>query len=628
MRRHELRRWSTLAILSTLLCTSNAFGQSDEDSSAVSLKPSNVALRRIDSGSALIMAKFPDAKPGSEVHISMGSRTVVLSDAGEGGDVTAFDGVFSVVAEFDFEAFAAANRSLAERMVGQEPVPVFASGSRQVSGLLSFGTQDGSLVVRTEPVSGGGEASEAALPLAAEGFATGETVVLPTGVATSTPCTPESEIIAASLPSVSIPHSLMITDLPVVQDPGRTWYCPKPNNPPLGNPVGEWTFWRLMEKINNGPLSTSDFIKTMFKHWLTDQAPNVHIVPARPVVYDQVIGEWESRSGTADGELLPEFSPFRLLAIVLRSDLGETGARGGSGGYGGGGEPVDDGSVGDDTGDGSERFTAGEGRFVFVLHDGECNSEPLTVILEYKVPIEGCREVRDWAGEWIKLVLSSDYNSDLEALTSVFDKTISQIRTNEFLERWQWELREFGLDAAGAAVVETTVAKEPDLSHNLTPLLASFVDAHASALVAQTHDIPLTFGGADFLAGAALPPVIWDVPPGSLATPSPQADEALFGLGFNTCSGCHTTETNTDFAHVHYNTPAGTPAVLSDFLTGLNQPVFDPRNGVPRTFNDLGRRALKLDATARMECEDDDCIEGNVLLDVMTAPEDTADAVH
>jgi hypothetical protein len=72
-----------------------------------------------------------------------------------------------------------------------------------------------------------------------------------------------------------------------------------------------------------------------------------------------------------------------------------------------------------------------------------------------------------------------------------------------------------------------------------------------------------------------------------------------------TCNGCHTRETSTDFVHIAPRA-AGSPAALSDFLTGLNQPTFDPVSGVARTFHDLLDRQMKLDAAASMVCRRSD----------------------
>ena len=349
------------------------------------------------------------------------------------------------------------------------------------------------------------------------------------------------------------------------------------------------------------------------------------MVNPRPHVFDDIIQQWEIRSGGIGAPLRPEHSPFRLLGIVLRLDL-----RGGGSTYGGG--------------------DAGEGRFVFTLHDGNCDNESMTIILEYKVPIAGCQGVRHWAQQWKALATSTNYNSDLAALTQVFSaagvnppgpnqSAIGQVRTNEFLIQSPfWELREFVLPAAGGFLAQTTVKQEPDISHNNSPLLATFLNNEWPNLVGPPsgqHTVTDIYNGIHMLAGAAPAPVFWDVANGMLTvptSPSPNTpppatirDDAKFELALNTCSGCHTVETNTPFAHLDYNTPVGQPALLSGFLTGISLP--DPRQpSVTRSFNDLARRALDLDHVAAMACRVP-AAPGNVLVNQLTAPAPVT-AVH
>ncbi len=64
-------------------------------------------------------------------------------------------------------------------------------------------------------------------------------------------------------------------------------------------------------------------------------------------------------------------------------------------------------------------------------------------------------------------------------------------------------------------------------------------------------------------------------------------------FSLNTCSGCHAGETGTDFTHVAPRA-AGQASVLSPFLRGGT--VTDPVTQMPRSFDDLGRRAADLAA--------------------------------
>lgn len=572
----------------------------------------SLTLQRIDKGAAIIRARFPSAKPGGNVAIDLGGRRVVFSDSGEGADNEPQDGEFAVKTAFDFSVFGEANKILAEATEKQTTRLLFSPLSRQVVGEQRL-LREGEAVLVSN--SSGKLQSDTVLPFSPENIRIGQSITLPTtGLSLGVP-----SVITFKAPA-SIPRSLMITATSVVQDPDRTWACPTGSSAPVGDPTGEWTFWQLMENMANGTASTSDFIKKLFNHWNSNQVINNHLVGARSHVYQAIIKQWEIRSGGVGASLLPEESPFRLLGIVLRADL-----RGNGTVYSGG--------------------DAGEGRFVFSLHDGNCNSMPKTLILEYKVPIAGCANVRGWAQDWKALASSGAYNDDLAALTQVFadaganprgpnQSAISQLRTNEFLAGSPlWELREFVLPDNGGFLMETTVKQEPDIDHNNSVLLAKFVNANWPDLVgppAGQHEITPIHLSTPFLAGSAPAPALWNVPNALLTvptTPSPISpapatirDDALFQLGLNTCGGCHTVETGTGFAHLHYNTPPGVPAILSGFLTGTSLP--DPRNGaIPRNFNDLARRANDLDDLASMACPTIGVFPiGNLVLHKLTLP--------
>ena len=605
---HFLSVISSGILVTTFLVS---FAVAQENNEEKSVTPTNLSITPLDEKTALINAKLPREKPGGQVFISIGDKTLVLSDTGKDGDEKPGDGIFSIKADFDFDAFAKANLQLAETHKG-ETQALFSAGGRQQIGTRRIVAKEDHLLFTEQT---GREEQQFQLPLARDLFRADQNIDLPLlgqplGVPTS----------GGSSRAASIPHSLMITDLNVVNDPTRTWACRSPNQPPVGNPTGEWTYWRLMENIANGTASTSDYIKRFFDHWNSVQIINNQNVLARPLVYQQIIREWEIRSGGVGAPLLPEESPFRLLGIVLRIDL-----RGEGGVYGGG--------------------EAGEGRFVFSLHDGNCNNKSKTLILEYKVPIAGCTNVRDWAQQWVDLAGSANYNDDLAQLTNVFtaaganpaapnQSAIGQIRTNELLPGSPgWELREFVLPRTGGLMEQTTVKQEPQIQHNNSSLLADFLNAEWPLLVGPPpaqHEITPTYHGDHFLAGAAPAAVLWNVPNSILTvptTPSPNTpppatvrDDALFELALNTCSGCHVIETGTPFAHLDYNTPVGQPALLSGFLTGITLP--DPRNpAIPRTFNDLARRAIDLDNAANMSCAiDGEIAVGNLVLERFTTP--------
>lgn len=598
-------RNSLLITTATVLLAGFSFSMASVAQTA-NPKPNSLGITKLDDKTAIISASFTTASTREKkLNILLGKNIFTLVDDGTNGDVRAGDGVFSIKADFDFDAFAKANQQLA-RTANLEKQPLFAPGSRQLIAQqrLSFNGD-------TLEITGLNQGKEArfSLPLDASRIKPTDNIQLPVlGLPLGLP--PEVEPAPAA---ISIPQSLMITDVSVVNDPGRTWACSTTNTSATGNPVGEWTFWRLMENMANGSSSTSDFIKSLFKHWTVAQTINSFNVAARPNVYQEVIKDWEIRSGGPGATLLPQESPFRLLGIVLRADL-----RGGTGPYAGG--------------------DAGEGRFVFALHDGNCNNLSKTIILEYKVPISGCTNIRTWAQKWVALASSANYNTDLESLTQVFtaaganptapnQSAIGQVRTNEFLPGSPlWELREFVLPATGGTLIETDVKQEPHIGFNNSATLASYLNANWPQLVgppSAQHTIP-----PSMTAGSAPVPVLWNAPAGLLTVPTTPApvtpppatvrDDALFELALNTCSGCHQMETSTSFAHLDYNSIPGMPAQLSGFLTGISVP--DPRNpAIMRNFNDLARRAADLNLAATMSCGKVAPI-GNLLVNELSSP--------
>ncbi|WP_238582427.1 hypothetical protein [Cellvibrio sp. OA-2007] len=603
--RNSLFSASMLLLLSSTVIVSAASAQHNTS------KPSELNITKLDDTTATISARFPTlSEREKKLSIMLDKKIITLSDDGENGDLRGGDGLLSAKVEFDFDAFTKANKQLAQTAANKE-TRFFASGGRQelTQQRINIGANTLDFIGLNN-----GKEKLFSLPFDASSIKTNQPIALPL---LNFPLGLPGDITPAAT-AVSIPQSLMITDISVVNDSSRTWACATNNTSPNGNPTGEWTFWRLMENMANGTSSTSDFIKVLFKHWTVNQTINGFNVAARPGVYQKVIKDWEIRSGGPGATLLPQESPFRLLGIVLRADL-----RGGTGPYASG--------------------DAGEGRFVFALHDGNCNNLSKTLILEYKVPIAGCTNIRTWAQKWVALASSANYNSDLANLTNVFtaagaspsspnQSAIGQVRTNELLPGSPfWELREFVLPTSGGNLIETDVKQEPHLSFNNSATLATYINSNWPLLVgppAGQHTIPLSFLGNPFAAGSAPVMSMWNAPAGLLTvpvTPAPVTpppatvrDDALFELALNTCSGCHLMETGTPFAHLDYNSVPGMPAQLSGFLTGISIP--DPRNpAVMRNFNDLARRATDLNLAASMSCSKIAPL-GNLLLNQLSTP--------
>ena len=379
---------------------------------------------------------------------------------------------------------------------------------------------------------------------------------------------PDAAPSAACTVAVTPASQLMITALPVVNDPVRT----KWTGSVTSASDGAWHFGRLMTQMA-GANDPTTFVRSWLAQWESTVGVNGWGVPARPAIASQVLASWPK---TAAGKLDLTKAPMRLLAIVNRFDLRSAG-------------------------------NAGEGRFIFgVLGQGGV-ALPFTVILEYKLPAASAAEVKAWAHLWRDLgattVGSAAYRAQLQAITDKFARkgaapgringsAISQVRTNENALNPIWELREFRLTTAGQLRMVAPALTPADSTPNFnnTATLASFMNQNAAAIKAQTHTVPTTFGGALFSSGRVLNRIdFWNAPGITDST-------LRHRFSINTCDGCHGEETATPFLHV---SPRGATetAPLSAFLTGTTVP--DPVTGILdpstfRTFNELASRATVL----------------------------------
>jgi hypothetical protein len=364
------------------------------------------------------------------------------------------------------------------------------------------------------------------------------------------------ELVAPS--SVDPSRELIINDVSVVDDPLYTTWNPNKTGP--NDPEGSWSFGRLIDNMvpesMRNPRGRSQFILLWLKTWERDQTVNQLTIPARPAIRTLVINPWRAASGcTGDDDacvLDLAKAPFRLLAIANRPDLRKV--------------PM-----------GSDEGSAGQGRFVFGVLGAGGVKLPFTVIFEYQLPIARRADMLTWARRWHALStvpLGSAYNARLQAVTREFTRRnavpcrvngsgLLQLRTNEVplspVEPKLWEMREFVL-GRGGLLRPATVKQEVDASLNGSAALGSWVERNTAAILAGTHDVPLCYQGAPFRAAAAPVPttLAWVVPG------APEQVRHAFALA--TCSGCHKSETATNFLHVRSREP-GSPALLSPFLT-------------------------------------------------------------
>ncbi len=563
--------------------------------------PQSVFLQKSDQfpgfGNALVFVDLDDAgvaalkaATGRDDFIVLGDEgdQVILRDDAQGGDQVAGDLEYTGVVTVDEADLAARGDQDAANAAMGSTIPVF--DGRVMTGM------------------------EAAQPFDSDGFAAGNKVQLVEPVellSTQMPTTKALKVHLGgkivSLPSASHGNVfqdkvLMITDPGVVQDPGRTF------DPCTGgNPNGVWTFKHLVTEMANQPVSGIDpavFAEQWLDHWLSNQTINTFTVPARPNM-SSILSSWPRKS---DGTLDLDRSPLRLLAIVSRLDLATV--RGGGSGYV------------TRTGD---FLDGGEARFIFGFLDG-CTPLPFSVIFEFRVPKCTCTAVRGWARQWISLnnytLGSSTYNAHLERITEQFVRAgaaptrpngsaIGQVRTDETFLSSPWELREFQLDQRFFSFLhEKTSADTPDNSFNGTPAFADWVRGGIiPGLPNNVPKVPLIFAPhGNFLGAHPQEPTagfFWDEPGLAVCTNALER-EGRFTASINSCNGCHSGETGTQFVQVDPSTPLGMPAFLSGFLTGItiNDPALAARGCGPfmRHFDDLDRRELDIRRKARMSC--------------------------
>lgn len=556
--------------------------------------------KEIAGGNVLVSASLPGVT--GQFHATMvNDEKLVLRDDGQGGDEKANDKIFSILIKEDLNQFqneliTAQQKNL--RLLGNRP-------------LIKFENRQG-VVVQQQKFR--------ELKLDSVSFRRGIRFPIDFFTLVADPALKD--------------HSLMITDLTVVEDPGRTFNpCTK-----IGNANGAWTFGKLVtDMANTGAtgVSVQNFVRSWLDNWLNNLTVNSDPVAARANIFQTIIVPWIQKTTPGSLPTLTNWktfdlnmslAPFKLEAIVNRVDL-----RGNSG---------------------YSISNGGEGRFVFGVLNANCNILPFTVIFEYGIPKKTCISLKAFATLWYNLkgmtVGSTAYNTALQNITDQFTgantsptkpngNSLNQIRTNEIALAAPWELREFRIDALSHLVKEDPVSKEPAGKFNRLAgatgvqldLIANYVNTNEAAVLANTNTIDLNFGGQAFLGGKAQTLTtnhFWD---GSTSVGSGfiNNDNARHMLSLNTCSGCHGGEGRTSVGNL-INDPVGvfhnpflqisprafgTKATLAAFLTGDPGQadglfkITDPANRPSATptirgFNDLDRRAQDLEALVTKTC--------------------------
>jgi len=589
MPRHATRCWSAIAQAVALVGLLSATGchlLKPPESHALRFDPTfmrsppevtEVSIQLLvtpnPEGNARLRVRFKDKMKLRALAIEGGRGPVALRDDGIGADERMGGGTYSAFVNFDAGEYAAELERRAEVARKVRQVPIFKNrvlvGKKRLEIPRAMRFAPGE-IVRIFPFEGNPFAVDPA-------------------------------------------RELLIADVSVVDDPTRTY------NPctDAGSPMGAWTFGNLMTEMANEPatgINPSDFTLHWLQQWSTDLTINGFTVRNRSLGLNrEILNPWPR---LPDGRLDLAKAPFRLLAIVNRIDLR------GSTAYG--------------------SRDAGEARLVFGLlrcipPPPQDEDQQFTVIFEYGIKKSACHAVKDWAQQWRALGLivlgSTAYNDALQAITDQFTlrdadpsklpnrSALNQLRTNEFAiadfpADPFWELREFKIcgDASTCnlgRLEQFTIAQTPDRSFQIfnsasAMLLSNFVNDNEADVLAGRHIVPLQLPPATPFRGGAIEPGAgfpWN--PGGINNPGITNPDARHAFSLASCNGCHTAETRTDFVHISPRV-ADTPAKLSDFLTGLNQPKLDPVSGVARTFHDLLDRQMKLDAAASMPCRSRD----------------------
>jgi hypothetical protein len=366
----------------------------------------------------------------------------------------------------------------------------------------------------------------------------------------------------------------MIRDLKVVNSTRAT------------DPNAKWHIRTLFSNMSPTGGDPSAFVLKWLRTWEMPQTINGFTVPPRPSIRSLLIDPWiiaSGQTGKPDDQVQLDWSkaPFRLLAIVCRTDLARLNPSGAE--------------------------NAGEGRFVFGVLNNSGGTMPFTVIFEYRLQANTLGKVRDWAKNWHNLGnlgnFDESYLAALERITDSFsgrgiapgrpnNNSLNQLRTDEIALTLPWELREFTLSATTGNLTPDTVKVTPDISFNGSATLTKFVNENEAAILAKSHDVPPSFDGQRFLAGSSLnSQPVWNAP----GINSPQARH-LFAL--STCSGCHGRDANLpNFTHVSVR-DANQVAELSGFLTGTT--FTDPVSGSSVGLNDLADRSALLQQLANI----------------------------
>jgi hypothetical protein len=341
---------------------------------------------------------------------------------------------------------------------------------------------------------------------------------------------------------------------------------------------GPWSFRHAVEAITPADADRSKFILSWLYNWVNTTELNGFKTDLESRVEDmnsRLVCPW-LRETPANGcddtcktcaarELDLAKAPFRLAAIVNRSELGT--------------RP-------------DAEAPAGESRIVFGMTFGPGDdpaSKPaaLAVVFEYGLPES--LSPREWVEAWHHLGTHASFDeafkTDLAQLTERFvargasptrknGSALSQVRTNESVFNWIWQMREFRLDSLGDLRL-APLFNTPGEALNGSAALQSFMLQNSEAILGDRSILPRSMlaGSADQLRYR------WSAPD----VPEP----LRVAFARTTCNGCHSGENPVIDTAFHVSPYRTGTAKLSEFL-------YNPAN--PAT-DELGKREKLMSAT-------------------------------
>ena len=440
-------------------------------------------------------------------------------------------------------------------------------------------------------------------------------------------------------PKVSIDRELMITDLRVIEDPLRTGSSQRRS--------GVWSFKYLIEQMA-GKNDPAEFALSLFTHG-EEGLINGHVAPSRPAVWERIIEPWLAKGG---GELDLRFAPVKLLAIVNRMDLrqviGDEVLSAGEGRFVFG--------VLDENG---KPLTPTGGPAVggmTIILEYDLPASSLRDLKRWAEDWHALGRMKLGSREYNRhlAMLTQRFTNRGRGVGRPNESALNQIRTNDVALATPWELREWVIDKELGLLIPGSVAETPDfVSMNNTTELADLLNDNADAILDGSFRLPTELAAAVAPAGPFFDlsptqdpamldanlsaaratagfgimneeflmslvqlyqsaPLVTAIPETTVVvnmpwqTPVNVDPEVRHRFALNTCSGCHRDETGVGFLHVGFpeasrdrdiaRTGLGESAFLSTFLVG-GEPIQDPlAEGVSRSFNDLERRRVDLEA--------------------------------